>query len=119
MPDVAILYTTWPDAEKAEAVGAEAVQAGLAACANVFAPIRSVYRWEGSLERAGEAPMTLKTTVRAAPALVHFILERHPYETPCILGWSVSSSLSHVQYLDWVEQQVATPGPESDPSGAE
>ena len=102
MPETVILYTTWPDAEKAEAVGAEAVAEHLAACANILAPITSVYRWEGAVERARETPMTLKTTAAAAAALRDFVRERPPYEVPCILAIRTDSALSNPDYLDWV-----------------
>ena len=106
MPETVILYTTWPDAEKAEAVGAEAVAEQLAACANVFAPITSIYRWEGALERSSEVPMTLKTSRRTAAALRDFLRERHPYEVPCILALPVDEALSEPAYLDWIEAQT-------------
>jgi len=109
MANVVIVYTTWPDADTAEAVGAEAVAEQLAACANVEAPIRSIYRWQGAVERATEVAMTLKTTDEAAPALTAFILARHPYELPCVLAWPVDSEISHGDYLDWVQEQVAPP----------
>ena len=109
MPDVVIVYTTWPDADTAEAVGAQAVADQLAACANIEAPMRSVYRWQGAVERSDEVAMTLKTTDEAAAALCAFILERHPYELPCILAWTVEAELSHGDYLDWVAEQVVAP----------
>ncbi len=109
MGDVVVVYTTWPDAEKAEAVGAEAVAERLAACANVFASIRSIYRWEGAVERAGETPMTLKTTEEAAPALTEFLLSRHPHEVPCILAWRTDPELSHGAYLEWVQIETTAP----------
>ena len=106
MPETVILYTTWPDAEKAEAVGAEAVAERLAACANVFAPIVSIYRWEGAIERAAEVPMTLKTSARTAPALRDFLRARHPYEVPCILALKTDGPLSEGAYLAWVDAQT-------------
>jgi len=106
MPETVILYTTWPDAEKAEAVGAEAVAERLAACANIFAPITSVYRWEGAIERAREIPMTLKTSAEAAPALRDFVRDRHPYEVPCILAIRADPELSEGAYLAWVAAET-------------
>jgi periplasmic divalent cation tolerance protein len=106
MPETVILYTTWPDAEKAEAVGAEAVAERLAACANVFSPIISIYRWEGAIERCNEVPMTLKTSARAAPALRDFLRSRHPYEVPCILTLRADPALSDAAYLEWVDGQT-------------
>ena len=110
MPETIILYTTWPDAETAEAAGAEAVAERLAACANIEAPIRSIYRWEGAVERASEVAMTLKTSREAAPTLRDFLLERHPYELPCILALAVDPDLSHPDYLDWVADETSPAG---------
>ncbi len=106
MPETVILYTTWPDAEKAEAVGAEAVAERLAACANIFAPISSIYRWKGAVERSKEVPMTLKTSARTAAALRDFLQTRHPYQVPCILTLRVDETLSDSAYLAWVEGQT-------------
>jgi periplasmic divalent cation tolerance protein len=106
MPQAVILYTTWPDAEKAEAVGAEAVAERLAACANVFAPIRSIYRWQGAIERAAEVPMTLKTSAETAEALRDFLLARHPYDLPCVLALRTDSELSHPDFVAWVADET-------------
>ena len=106
MPETVILYTTWPDAEKAEAVGAEAVAERLAACANIFAPITSIYRWEGAIERSNEVPMILKTSARTAPVLRDFLHERHPYEVPCILTLRVDETLSDSAFIAWVQGQT-------------
>ena len=106
MPQAVILYTTWPDAEKAEAVGAEAVAARLAACANIFAPIRSIYRWRGALENAAEVPMTLKTSEATAEALRDFLLARHPYDLPCILALRADPELSNPAFTAWVTDET-------------
>jgi periplasmic divalent cation tolerance protein len=107
MPDVILLYTTWPDAEKAQAAADAAIEARLAACANILAPMRSIYRWDGAIESAEETPMLLKTTAEAAPALRRLILELHPYELPCMLAWPADEQLSHGDYLAWVRGEVA------------
>jgi periplasmic divalent cation tolerance protein len=106
MADVVVLYTTWPDAQTAEAAGAAAVEARLAACANVSAPIRSIYRWQGRIERAPEVVMTLKTTSEAARALTAFLVARHPYELPCVLALPVAEAHSHAPFLAWVGTEL-------------
>src|ERR1700743_1304728 len=83
MDDLIVLYTTWPDAETAEAFGRRAVEERLAACADVLAPMRSIYRWDGDIKSEPEIPMLLKTTAAKAQALLETILRYHPYETPC------------------------------------
>ncbi len=106
MDDLVILYTTWPDAETAEACGRAAVQARLAACANLLAPLRSIYRWEGALQAETETPMLLKTTAEAAERLKDFVLQRHPYEVPCVLALAVDPAKSHAAYLQWARGEV-------------
>jgi periplasmic divalent cation tolerance protein len=102
MGETVLIYTTWPDAETAERVGAEAVAERLAACANVLAPMTSIYRWDGAIERAAETPMLLKTTAGASEALRDFIVERHPFEVPCIVAVPVLAVGSNLAFLAWI-----------------
>ncbi len=39
------------------------VEERLAACVNILAPCRSIYRWEGEVEQADEVPALFKTTL--------------------------------------------------------
>ena len=106
MEELVILYTTWPDADTAEAVGRAAVETMLAACANVLGPMRSIYRWDGAVQSEAETPMLLKTTAAAAPSLTAFLLERHPYETPCIVALDALKEGSNPAFADWVVRQI-------------
>ncbi len=106
VPEFLLLYTTWPDAEKAAVAGRAAVEARLAACANVFAPIRSIYRWEDRIEEAAEVAMTLKTTAQAAPALRALLLARHPYDLPCIVAMPLDAAASHADFLAWIRVET-------------
>ena len=84
----------------AEQLAGMLIERRLAACVNLLAPARSLYRWEGKLERATEIPMLIKTTHAAYPALESAIRERHPYQLPELLALSVAQGLP--AYLDWV-----------------
>lgn len=100
--EIVLLYTTWPDAETAERVAAEAVADRLCACANLLGPMRAVYRWEGAVERAAETPVIFKTTAARAEALRDRILARHPYDTPAIVALPVAVDGSNPAFLDWI-----------------
>ena len=106
MDELLILYTTWPDAETAEACGRAAVEERLAACANILAPMRSIYRWEGQLQVEPEVPMLLKTTVAAAGRLKELILTYSPYDTPCTLALPIDSENCNPKYADWTRDQI-------------
>lgn len=102
MDDVVVLYTTWPDADTAASVGRDAVEARLAACANVLAPMRSIYRWQGELQDDAEIPMLLKATRSSASELTMFILSRHPFTTPCVIALPILADISNPAYVAWI-----------------
>jgi periplasmic divalent cation tolerance protein len=60
-----LVLTNLPDQAAAEALAGELVEARLAACVNILAPCRSVYRWQGVTETADEVPLLIKTSQRA------------------------------------------------------
>lgn len=98
--DILFLYVTAPDHATAIRLGRGAVEAQLAACANVFAPITSVYRWESQVVEEQETAFILKTRRSLAVALRVWLEEHHPYEIPCILEMPVSGG--NPAYLQWV-----------------
>ncbi len=107
MDELVILYTTWPDAETAEACGRAAVEEKLAACANVLAPMRSIYRWQGEIQVETETPMLLKTTAAAAGRLREHILRYSPYETPCVLSLPTDPPNCNLAYVSWANGEIA------------
>ncbi len=100
-----LIYSTFPTAEAAEAVGRALVEAGLAACINILAPMTSIYMWEGKIARDTEAVMIIKTRSSLAPAALDFVKERHTYTTPALL--TIALEGGSAQYLDWLMQETA------------
>jgi len=80
-----LVYTTFPDADIALAVGESLVRDRLIACANVLPGMRSVYAWKGAVERGDEAVAILKTRTGLEAQVGAALRDRHPYETPIIL----------------------------------
>lgn len=101
---VLVVLTNCPDAACAERIAQAAIDAGLAACANIMAPCRSVYRWQGKVESAEEIPLILKSTAGNYPELEKTIRRLHPYELPEIIALPVEQGLP--AYLEWVELSV-------------
>ena len=102
---VVSVYAVFANAEEAERIGRSVVEERLAACINILGPIRSIYRWQGSLESATEVAAILKTTDTAANALIARIAALHGYDVPCIVTWPVDKVLA--SYADWVEDSTA------------
>ena len=100
-----LVLTNLPDRAAAERIAELLVEQRLAACVNVLAPCRSVYRWKGALQRDEEHPMLIKTTAERYPALEQALRAAHPYEVPEIVALPVERGLP--AYLDWVAAETA------------
>jgi periplasmic divalent cation tolerance protein len=98
------VYAVFADSEEAERIGRAVIEERLAACINILAPCRSIYRWEGKIETAEEVPAILKTHSWQADELVKRIAALHSYDTPCIAVWPIEKLLR--RYADWVEETV-------------
>ena len=101
------VYVVFADAGEAERIGRVVVEERLAACINILAPCRSIYRWEGKVEEAEEIPAILKTESAKADALIERIAALHSYDVPCITVTPVDRLLR--SYADWVEAAVHSP----------
>ena len=101
-----LVLTNLPDRAAAERLADSLIEKRLAACVNILAPCRSVYRWKDAVQRDEEHPMLIKTTSEAYPALETAIRAGHPYELPEIIAVSVERGLP--AYLDWVAAETNT-----------
>lgn len=85
------IWINCPDRATAERIAEAVVAERLAACANVFGPISSVYRWKGPVERAEEIPLLLKTRAALFDAVAARVKALHPYETPSIVAAALTA----------------------------
>ena len=100
-----LVLTNLPDRASAERLADSLVEHRVAACVNILAPCRSVYRWKGAVQRDEEHPMLIKTTAERYAALEQAIRSGHPYELPEIIAVPVERGLP--AYLDWVASETA------------
>ena len=105
MSDVVVVLTTVPEGDKGEAIARALVEERLAACVNVLAPMTSIYRWRGAVERESEQQMIIKTTRGRVAALQSRLSALHPYELPEFLVLAVADSSS--AYFEWVGQETS------------
>lgn len=103
--EVVVVLVTGPDAESLAHLGRTVVEERLAACVNLLNGIRSVYRWEGTIEDEGEALAIFKTTAERLDALERRVAELHPYDVPEVIALPVVGGSS--AYLSWVAGETA------------
>jgi len=95
-----LVLTNLPDRESAERLAGALIEKRVAACVNILAPCRSVYRWNGAVQREEEHPVLIKTTAERYPALEAAIRAAHPYELPEIIAVPIERGLP--AYLAWI-----------------
>ena len=101
-----LVFTNLPERDAAEKLADALIARRLAACVNILAPCRSVYRWRGAVQHEEEHPVLIKTTRAAYAELEAQIRAHHPYELPEIIAVPIERGLP--AYLDWLAAETAS-----------
>jgi periplasmic divalent cation tolerance protein len=102
--DIVIVLSTAPADDRAEQWARQLVDERLAACVNVYAPMVSMYRWNGQVERDSERQMVIKTTRDRLPALETRLKELHTYELPEFIVLTLAEGSE--EYMGWVREST-------------
>ncbi|MFZ1536703.1 MAG: divalent-cation tolerance protein CutA [Chromatiaceae bacterium] len=97
---VLLTFCTCPDESVALSLAETLVGEGLAACVNLLPGVRSIYFWQGKLQRDAEVLLLIKSSASGFPDLAARLRELHPYDLPEIMAVPISHGLS--DYLNWV-----------------
>jgi periplasmic divalent cation tolerance protein len=79
----------------------------LVACGQHIAPIRSIYRWDGTIHDDREMRVALHTRASLVQEVIDRTLQAHPYEVPCILAIPIKTGNPH--YVQWVISETTEP----------
>ena len=99
-----LVLTNLPDRASADRLADSLIERRLAACINILAPCRSVYRWKGAVQHDEEHPMLIKTTAERYSEVEAAIRAGHPYELPEIIAFPVERGLA--AYLEWLAAET-------------
>lgn len=103
-PQFLQVQTTTDSRAEAMELAQAAVEARLAACAQVAGPIASMYWWEDELERSEEWLVMLKLPADGYGALAEFLTDRHSYDEPEIIATPIVTGSPG--YLDWLQEET-------------
>ena len=104
MSEYLTVLTTTDAPDKADTLARTAVEAKVAACAQIDGPITSVYRWEGAVQTDQEWRVLYKTTAALYPALEAHIKATHDYDTPEVIATPITHGSA--DYLAWVSAET-------------
>lgn len=99
-----LVLTNLPDVASAETLARALIESRAAACVNVLAACRSIYRWRGEVETAEEIPLLIKTTTVNYPRVEELVRAMHPYELPELIAIPITHGLP--PYLDWLATET-------------
>lgn len=102
-----LVYVTTPDRDCALLLGRTVVEERLAACANILDGMTAIFRWNGTIDEAGEAVLILKTTQDRVAALTDRLRALHPYEVPSIVAVPITGG--NPDFLAWIATETADP----------
>ena len=98
------VQTTTDSRAEAVELAQAAVEARLAACAQVAGPLASTYWWEDGIERAEEWLIMLKLPADRFDDLAALLAERHSYDEPEIIATPIVAGSAG--YLDWLQDET-------------
>lgn len=100
-----LIYVTAGTREEALEIGRTLVESRLAACANVLAPMTSIYWWQGAVDEGDEVPLILKTRDGLVEQVIEKVKSIHSYDCPCVVSLPISGG--NQAFLDWIEAETA------------
>jgi periplasmic divalent cation tolerance protein len=104
MTDKIVVMVTTNGVPQGKRIARALVEGKLAACVNLVAPVRSVYRWEGKLAENRECLLIIKTTRGRFDELRAAVEKLHSYSVPEVIALPIVDGAEN--YLNWIAASV-------------
>lgn len=103
----ALVYITAPNMDEAERIAEKLVTERLCACVNIVPEIRSVYWWDGAVQKDSEVALIAKTREILVLSVIEAVKAMHSYEVPAIVSWPISRG--NPDFLAWIRDVTRIP----------
>ena len=100
---IVVLITTSSMAE-AQAIGRTLVEERIVACVNIVPGLRSLFRWQGTIEEQEETLMLVKSRGEHLPSILETVKRLHSYTVPEVIALPILAGSS--DYLAWIDESV-------------
>jgi len=94
------VYITCGSLSEAKKIAHSVVDEKLAACANIFPSVVSIYEWDGDVQEEQECVLIFKTTEEKTELLQKKVKKMHSYTTPCIIVLPIEGG--DEDFLKWI-----------------
>ncbi len=103
--DYCVVFITTDGAEQGQQLADALVAKRVAACVNVLPQVKSLFWWQGKVDRADEAMLVVKTKRSLLEGLKQVVEQIHSYDVPEIIAlpiiWGSES------YLEWLNKEAS------------
>ena len=96
-----LVYVTVKDEGEGLSIAQKVVEKRLAACANLYPLIESIFNYQNQIQTQDEAVLILKTTAQAYDKLRASLLKYTLYDDPCILKLPIESGAA--DFMSWIK----------------
>jgi periplasmic divalent cation tolerance protein len=105
MTDKIVILSTCESEEEASLIARHLVEQRVAACVNILAGAKSVYRWKDKVEQAPEFLLIIKSRRDLFAAVREHLVKFHSYEVPEVLALAVLDGSD--SYLGWLDRELS------------
>ncbi len=99
-----LVLVTASSADEAQTIARALVEERLAACVNIMPGLRSLFRWQGKIEDAGEALLLVKSRGELLPSIIERVKRLHSYTVPEVIALPILAGSP--DYLTWIDESV-------------
>ena len=105
MSEYIVVLVTAASLKEAETISEDLVKSRLVACTNIFPGIRSLFHWEGAVQKEEEVLMFMKSRSGLFEKIEQRVRELHSYDVPEVIALPILHGSR--PYLDWVRDETA------------
>jgi len=99
-----IVLITAANKKEADKISKKLIQNKLAACVNIVNGIKSLFWWQGKVDRAKETLLIVKSRQEKFAKIVKLVKANHSYAVPEIIALPIISGFK--AYLKWIDDSL-------------
>ena len=96
-----VVFVTAKDVTEAQKIAEALVNGKLAACVNIVDGVKSIFTWQGKVDKADEALLILKSRKSLFPKIVAQVKKLHSYDCPEVIALPIVGG--NKDYLNWIK----------------
>ena len=99
-----VIFITAANIKEAERIASALVKEKLAACVNIVEGIKSLFWWQGKVDRSKEVLLMVKSRKSKISKIIRRVKSLHSYEVPEIIALPIVAG--EPNYLKWLNESI-------------